>query len=308
MKPWVFLTVFSVLSLGESAKGEILAEEDLEAIDSSPDQTETNQGKRCSLNASIGIDLERGAVDFPYGPPGLNNYKSKSGASGISLNLKKPGCGGARPDFYGATLSISNHFPADGRLYEVQAVSWSDFKTRGFVQEKLYNSGSIGIAGVIDGSIAYDRYQYARGTYSFQYVSIGAGIRNEFFATVDENTVVFGLDASISLVGLSRILTKYDLAKTSSTADATRVGLNSQGRVTGKDFEVGARLGFSSNPGIGLIERLIQPQHEIGLLWVTRDRNSQDFLIESDKNGNEISKRDLKMKSAQWILRWSEKI
>jgi hypothetical protein len=302
------LFISSSLLIFESAHAEIFAEEDLEAIDSSAVPSASFANEPCELNAAVGVVLERGSIDFPYGPPGLNNYKSRSGASGISLDLRKSDCVGRFPDAFGLVAAIMNNFPAGGRLYEVQAVSWSEMKISAFAQQNLLNLGRHTLAGVVESSLMYDRFQYPRGTYSFQYLQISAGLSHNYLTAVMNNDVAFGLDFAAAPILSGRILTKYDSAKSSSAVEATNVGLKVDGRVSGHDFLIGTRFGFSSNSKNGFAAGESRPQHEIGLQWVSRERFSSGFVVEKDPDGKVVFERDLKMKSAIWVVRWTESI
>ncbi|NBX15841.1 MAG: hypothetical protein EBR09_00595 [Proteobacteria bacterium] len=306
IKPRVAL-IF-VLLTAQSAKAEILADEDIESIEAPPARVAGASEHECGFAASVGVALGRGTIEFPYGPPGLNNYKSQAGGSGLSLNLKKSKCAGRGPDHFGAKAGITNYFPSGGRIYEVQAVSWSEIKISANAEQDLFQSGGQLLSGVVEGTLMYDRFNYATGTYASQYFLISGGLRHSVFTRLFDHPVLLGLDVSAAPVLLSRIMTKYDSAKTSPSADSTLVSLNPDRRLTGTDFSLGSRFAFSSELNEGSAQGFNQLQHEIELLWVSKNRFSSNFILEKESGGKLVSERDLKTKSATWILRWSERI
>lgn len=308
MNPMAALLFMIFILNSRPVFADIVADEDLESVDFATEGSVELDADACKLNASVAVQIETGKFDFPYGPPGLNSYKGSSRASGIAFGLRKSTCEVELPEAFQVSLQISNHFPAAGRLYEVQAVSWTEIGLRTDAYHGLFSMGDVKV-GVSAGLKAdYDRFQYARGTYSFQSFGASGGLRNDLPLKIFNRPAIFGLDVFVDQLVLSRILVKYDSAKTGLAADATTVELNSNGRLTGHDLEVGGRLGFSSLSRPSAVSPYAQLQHEITVGWISKKRDSSRFVIETDSTGGEKKIIDLNMQSTAWLLRWTERI
>jgi len=308
MNPMAALLFVIFIISSHPVFADIIADEDLESLESSPEGSIELDADACKPHASVAVQIERGKFDFPYGPPGLNSYKGSSRASGIAFGFRKTTCEVELPEAFQVSLLISNHFPAGGRLYEVQAVSWTEMGLRTDAYQGLVSIGEVKVGLSAGLRVDYDRFQYARGTYSFQSFGVSGGFRNDLPLRIFDRPAILGVDVRVDQLVLSRILLKYDSAKTGLAADATTVELNSNGHLKGHDLEVGGRLGFSSLSRPSAVSPYAQLQHEITVGWISKKRESSRFVNETDSTGVEKNTIDLNMQTAAWLLRWTERI
>ncbi|MFZ9519363.1 MAG: hypothetical protein ACO3A4_02700 [Silvanigrellaceae bacterium] len=302
------LTCICLLPL-RLAFAEILAPDELDSISSSGEAIVMSQSeKACSLGYTVGVEVAVGDMTFPYGPPGFKEYKGTSRASGIEFRMQKPLCTNIIVQSLFGKFRFINSFPSSGRIYDVQAVSWNEVSLSGGGTSELYRGENLFTEIQLGLGLDYERFQYARGTFSFQTLPLSLGLRAFWHFDVLGQPATFGLDFGTAKSVLSRTLVKYDSAPTSSKTNASVVHINEDQKVSIQELEVAAHVGFTSVAMTKDVNYNIQSQHQLSLIWNSRRRTGQQFMTERVPVTDEVKQFDLDMKSAAWILRWSERI
>jgi hypothetical protein len=291
------------------ALADIVAPEEFDSI-SSPAEPGVVAGgaSSCSVDSSVSVQISAGDMTFPYGPPGFKEYKGTSRASGIGFGLHKPICFKSFLRSVEGRFSFSNSFPSSGRTYDVQAVSWNEMSILGAANSTLFNNESMDTVFRIGLGANYERFQYGRGTFSFQMIPANLGLETFWHLDWRERPISVGVGFAASKISLSRTLIKYDPAPTSSKANASIVEINPDQKIVGQDFEMAAHFGFSSSVAVYDPTGDSQHQHQLSLIWNTKNRAARDFLIERIPSSGDSKRFDLDMKSTALTLRWSERI
>lgn len=288
---------------------DILSEDEMDAI-ASPDTDFAPS--RCGLQTQVSVQLTSGQIQFPYGPPGLKSYKGSSQGSGLGLDFSQKSCDAEVIESYDAQLALANYFPSNGRQYDVQAVSWLDLSARtGFTLTVLQakpDSVLPAIAVRAATGAGYERFLYARGVFSFQAVPAAlSGVLN-WSGQVFGEGFNLGLQAGSGRLVVSRILSKYSPARTSSSINASVVKINPDKKLSGIDHHVELNFGFSTQRRGADKSAGGCCQHTVTLGWNSRSRSAEGFMTESHPLLQEEKTYNLDLKHSVWMIRWSEKI
>ena len=181
-------------------------------------------------------------------------------------------------------------------------------KISGGAHTTLFDTGNVNALLRTGLELGYERFQYGRGTFSFQAVPATLGLETSWHLERHERPMSVGIGFAASKVALSRTLIKYDPAPTSSKANASVVEINPDKKISGQDLEVAAHFGFSTNLVVFDSTSNIRHQHQLSVIWSSINRSASDFMFEHVPSTDELKRFDLNMKSTAWALRWSERI
>lgn len=288
---------------------DILSEDEMDAI-ASPDGDSDKSG--CGLQTQVAVQLTSGKIQFPYGPPGLKTYKGLSQGSGLGFDVSRKACESGFIESYDARVALANYFPSNGRQYDVQAVSWLDLSastglTFSAVRAKP-DSFLPALAVRAATGAGYERFLYARGVFSFQAVPAALSGVVRWSGQMLGEAFNLGLQAGSGRFVFSRILRKYNPARTSSSVNASVVQINPDKKLSGVDHSVEMNFGFSTQKSAA--GRLADEccQHIVTLGWNSRTRTAEGFMTESHPLLQQEKTYNLDLKHSVWVIRWSEKI
>lgn len=302
-----FVVLF-LSSFGAAARADLLPEDEFNALEEDGQNEADDSKSTCNIRPSISVQLLTGKLELPYGPPGVKSYRGSSNASGLQFGVLKPTCDGLRWLSYSALLSLTNHFPSSGRQYDVQAVSWTDIELTTAAVARLPDVGPVTSALSLGLGGTYERFNYSRGTFSFQTLPMSlSGSASWNFASRNTDFMA-GVNLGYSKLILNRTLVKYRPVPTSTRASASVVEINSSPAVSGHEMQAGVHFAFSKSAGGKKNPQSDVPEHEMTLLWISKSRTAKGFMSETFPSNSEKNDYDLDMSLTNWVLRWTEQI
>ncbi|NBO37540.1 hypothetical protein EBU99_03040 [bacterium] len=301
-----FLLVFVFLN-SWAARGDIAPSDDFDSITQNPTESHAAKEQACHWIPQIGVSLLIGEIALPSGPPGFANYKSQSRATALNVDLQSANCFDevvfARPF---VQASLQNAFPGRGRQFDVQAVSWLEFMLKSGLRRSYSMGSSLQLQGQIAIASRYERYQYPRGTFAIRGLPIALGL--DFGRDVDflGEQVSTGISAEFARFVWADTVVSYGSYASSLRRDASQISLSGTKPVSGQNLQLGLDVAFSSgyHPTVDALG--LTRQHRISLLWQQKKRSAEEFLLEKNSSGDEISSLPLDLKEETWGIRWSE--
>lgn len=289
----------TLLSISCSAIADLVAHDELNELSAAESDERTN------WNPEVSVHLGSGSATMPYGPPGLEQYKTKTRYTEFSLGMGHQSLGGDPNKKLHVGLSLRNNFPSAGRQYDLQAVSWIDVTShvaaigRFPVWRTLAAQWSFGVEA------HYERFHYPKGLAAIYGLPLRAGGGFVYPFQVFGDEVWISAEAQTSYFAFARTAVKYDSLPVGNSVQSDRVSFVPNRKVVGWDYEYSLDISFSTGPVRQ--SHVDFSEHVISLVWHNRTRKADDYIKVTEFDGTELSSSQLDFEQSGFGLAWTER-
>jgi hypothetical protein len=290
-----------------SAFAEILAPDDLDSLA----EPETEQLEKISSTErwlpEVSVHVGAGRAKLPYGPPGMDAYKTPTRFTAFALGATRVSNSGSWFEALSFDLGLKNNFPSAARQYEVQAVSWLDLSAKAQAEGHVsLFDGSI-LRWLLGAESNYERFHYPRGTMAIHGFPLGGGLSFLHETSLFEQSLSFAVDTQIAILALGQTAVKYNAAGTSPSREVSRVSIEPLKKVSGSELQASFDVGFSSFKARSSIQKT-HHKHQFSFVWQTKTRQSDGFVVERNELKNVEATSPLDFSQTNWGVRWTERL
>lgn len=295
------------ISCMNSAVAEIVPTEDFEAL-TSPSAEAQDASEFENLQPEISVEAGAGNATLPYSPPGLGHYHNGMRYTAFRFGLYRT----SEPkslltqSFY--FLKLKNSFPALGRNYDLQAVSWFDLALVGGVEGQVDLAEKSRLRWLGAAEARYERVHYPRGTVATYGIPLNAGAFIKQELTVGDSLVEAGFGGEYSFLVFGKTAVKHDSFPVSKSVSANRVRFEPGRKVRGNEIKVSLDVDFSGSQWREAQGKLRNHKHQVSLIWETKTRDADDFVAEYNTAGEVQGSSQLAFRQSSFGLRWSERL
>ncbi|MBM3382324.1 MAG: hypothetical protein FJY29_07770 [Betaproteobacteria bacterium] len=291
----------------QKALAEIVPTEDFELVSSNTEEPRdgTSDG---NMHPEIAVAVGMGHVTLPYSPPGFGSYENNLRFTafrfGVHRNFSSESL--FTRSFY--SLKLKNIFPAAGRSYDLQAVSWFDLAFEAGLEKQFSLAENTRLRWLGSAEALYERIHYPRGTLALYGVPLRAGTLIQQDTTVADSAVSFGLGADYAWLGFGKTAVKHDAFPVSRSATANRVKFQPDRSVTGQMISAAFSVDFSSVQWRDAQGGNAPHKHQLSFTWESKSRHADAIAAEYTSTGEVLDAVDLELQQTSFGLRWSERL
>lgn len=307
MRDFGFVGCWLLFFIHGSALADIFAPDDLDSL--APPETEQldNISSTQRWLPEVSVYIGAGQAKLPYGPPGTAAYKTSTRFTAFALGSSRVLNFGSLFEALSFDFRLKNNFPAAARQYEVQAVSWLDLSAQARVEGHVpIFDGSV-VRWLLGAESVYERFHYPRGTMAIHGFPMGGGLSFLHETSLLERSLSFAVDTQIAILALGQTAVKYNAAATSPTRALSRVSFEPRKKVSGSELQASFDVGFSSFSSRSSLKKT-HHKHQFSVVWQTKTRRSNGFVVEHDELKNVEEKNPLDFSQTNWGLRWTERL
>lgn len=300
------LLVLAQICWVENTHADIVPTEDFETL-SAGSGDKNDEPRTSQLQPEIAIEAGAGTVMLPYSPPGLGTYENGMRFTSFRFGLFRTS---APESFFSRSfysLKLKNSFPASGRSYDLQAVSWIDITLAGGIEGEQRVTESIRLRWLVSTEAVYERIHYPRGTLALYGMPVRAGAHGQYLAQIAETSIALGLGVEFGYLGLGRTAVKHDAFPISNSATANQVMFQRGRSVTGQEISASLDFDFSNKQWLEA-QGETHHKHQISLIWGRKIRDAKDVAVESNIAGAVQASTPLELNQTSFGLRWSERL
>lgn len=288
-----------------SAYAEIIPTEDLDSLSASSENDE-GQGFN-SIQPEISVGVGSGKSTLPYSPPGLGSYQNGMRYTSFQFAMYRKASIEPAPVLPFYHLRLKNSFPASGRNYDLQAVSWFDLsfllglekEFQSGVQQKLRFHAAL--------EALYERFHYPNGTLAFYGLPLRLGTAFQTEIQLNENPISVGLSAEYAVLAFARTAVKYQPLPVSRAVGANRVRFEPNEKVLGNGLVASLDFAFSGKQWREIPE-YGNNKHKLSFVWESKIRSAAKISTEFTSEGEVQGTSSLDLEEHSYGLRWSERL